>query len=415
MDQYVAIAQEYIKKLPLDEIKALIEEYPTAVYAIGAIAFFWFAGKLLAYDKGVLGLFSSRDQVLGAKDVNKAVAEYEAMYGSDTRTGGVEHEQLVGKRQAEYTTLVNHLYDLVTDFYEYGWGDSFHFAQRLQDESFSESIRRAQHYLALRLNIDQSCLVADVGCGIGGPMRGIAKFTGCRVTGINNNQYQINVGTRYNKQQGLDKRCQFIKTDFMNIPVPDATFDRAYEIEATCHAPDKTKCYGEIYRILKPGGLFSGYEWCVTPQYDHTNPRHRAIKEGVEQGNGLPTLATYEEVQQSLRDAGFEIVDAFDTHENCHHSTEIPWYETLNGSYTLKGFRMTWFGRICTHTLVNTLEFLGIAPKGSVRVSALLNATALDLVDGGKMQIFSPDYFFLARKPEQVAKTPRRGRSANRH
>ena len=59
---------------------------------------------------------------------------------------------------------------------------------------------------------------------------------------------------------------------------------------------------------------------------------------------------------------------------------------------------MTHIGRLCTHCIVSTLEFLKIAPKGSVRVSALLNATALDLVEGGKEEIFTPSYFFLARK-----------------
>jgi len=41
---------------------------------------------------------------------------------------------------------------------------------------------------------------------------------------------------------------------------------------------------------------------------------------------------------------------------------------------------------------------LGIAPVGSTRVSALLNATAIDLCDGGKDEIFTPSFFFIARK-----------------
>jgi len=28
----------------------------------------------------------------------------------------------------------------------------------------------------------------------------------------------------------------------------------------------------------------------------------------------------------------------------------------------------------------------------------MLNDTAIDLADGGKLEIFSPDYFFLARR-----------------
>jgi len=33
-------------------------------------------------------------------------------------------------------------YDLATDFYEWGWGSSFHFATRQAHESFRESILR---------------------------------------------------------------------------------------------------------------------------------------------------------------------------------------------------------------------------------------------------------------------------------
>ena len=44
------------------------------------------------------------------------------------------------------------------------------------------------------------------------------------------------------------------------------------------------------------------------------------------------------------------------------------------------------------------LECLRIAPKGTVHVSAMLNATALDLVAGGELEIFTPSYFFIAKK-----------------
>ncbi len=31
----------------------------------------------------------------------------------------------------------------------------------------------------------------------------------------------------------------------------------------------------EIYRVLKPGGGFAGYEWCSTDMYDPSNETHR--------------------------------------------------------------------------------------------------------------------------------------------
>lgn len=44
-------------------------------------------------------------------------------------------------------------YNLVTDFYEYGWGQSFHFAPRRNNETFRESIRRAEYVLASRIEV----------------------------------------------------------------------------------------------------------------------------------------------------------------------------------------------------------------------------------------------------------------------
>jgi sterol 24-C-methyltransferase len=41
--------------------------------------------------------------------------------------------------------------DLATLFYEWGWGQSFHFANRHKDESFAQSIKRHEYYLASRL------------------------------------------------------------------------------------------------------------------------------------------------------------------------------------------------------------------------------------------------------------------------
>jgi sterol 24-C-methyltransferase len=99
-----------------------------------------------------------------------------------------------------------------------------------------------------------------------------------------------------------------------------------------------------------------------------------------------------------VQEAGFEVLDHYDANRGVHSPHEIPWYDTLKGTMTVSGFRMTWIGRCCTHALVTTLETLRIAPRGSAQVSALLNATVFDLVDGGEAELFTPSYFFIARK-----------------
>lgn len=233
-------------------------------------------------------------------------------------------------------------------------------------------------------------------------MRNIQEFTDSDITGVTINEYQVKVGNKYCAQKGIDKKCRLLQGDFQKLPeiLEKETFDVAFAIEATCHSPDRVQTFSGVNHCLKKGGIFVGYEWVVLPErgFDKTNKRHLEIKEGIEVGNGLPTLATAAEVVKSLEDSGFEVLEHFDANRNVHSKYEIPWYDTLNGSMTLKGFRMTHPGRICTHALVSTLEFLKIAPAGTTKVSALLNATAIDLVDGGKDEIFTPSYFFLARK-----------------
>jgi len=359
--------------------------------------------KSFGFVSDAASLLSNSDSVLGRNGVKASVANYEGLFsGARNKVGTTSTEDSIKQREKEYATMVSSFYDLVTDFYEWGWGQSFHFAPRLKGETFEESIYRAEHYLALRGNIQPTSKVLDVGCGVGGPMRNIQQFTGADVTGVTINQYQVNVGNQYCAQKGIDHKCRLTQGDFQKLPekFEAGTFDVAYEIEATCHSPDRKICFSGINHCLKKGGLFMGYEWVVLPEtgYDENNPDHVRVKEGIEVGNGLPTLATSQEVIHALEESGFEVLDAFDANKNVHSDREIPWYETLRGSFTLSGFRMTHIGRLCTHCIVSTLEFLKIAPKGSVRVSALLNATALDLVEGGKEEIFTPSYFFLARK-----------------
>lgn len=64
--------------------------------------------------------------------------------------------------------------------------------------------------------------VLDVGCGVGGPAREIVKFTGCHVTGLNINEYQVQRATHYAAKEGLTDKLKFVQGDFMvGAPQPE--------------------------------------------------------------------------------------------------------------------------------------------------------------------------------------------------
>jgi sterol 24-C-methyltransferase len=301
-------------------------------------------------------------------------------------------------RKSNYGRMVNAYYDLVTDFYEYGWGQSFHFAPRYKGETLEASIARHEHYLALRLGLRPGMRVLDVGCGVGGPMRTIARFSGAHVTGINNNAYQIERGTLHVEQARLTGSCSFMRGDFMAIPATPGSFDAAYAIEATVHAPDPAACYAEIRRVLRPGALFAAYEWCLTDAYDPDSPRHKEIKKGIEEGDGLPDLHYTHEIDAAVRAAGFELLETRDAAADS--DPETPWHLPLSGrDFSLAGMRSSVPGRWLTHRTVGLLERFGVAPRGSQAVHDVLITAARALADGGETGVFTPMYFFLARNP----------------
>jgi sterol 24-C-methyltransferase len=404
-----------LKNLPVEQLvqKAtnFVEENPIAVGVSAAITLVTgilvFRRAELRRDgndyanqiTGGMKLLNNTDHTLKKSEFEGSILDYEGMFsGARKETGAITSEESIEVRKAKYATMVNHFYNLVTDFYEWGWGQSFHFGPRFHNETFLESIKRIEYYMALRLGLTAGMRALDLGCGVGGPMRNIAVHTGCSIEGITINEYQVKIGNKYNANNGLSSQCKSVQGDFQSLPWADGYFDRAYAIEATCHSPDRVATFKGVARVLKPGGLFAILDWVVLKKYDPSNVNHVRVKEGIEVGNGLPTLATPEEVRRSFEEAGFEVIDALDLNRSVHALNEIPWYDTLNGKMSIAGFRMTWAGRLVTHSMVWMLELLRVAPAGSTRVSALLNATALDLVEGGKEEIFTPSYFFLARK-----------------
>ncbi|EPS74599.1 hypothetical protein M569_00156, partial [Genlisea aurea] len=219
---------------------------------------------------------------------------------------------------------------------------------RWKGESLNESIKRHEHFLALQLGLKPGQKVLDVGCGIGGPLREIARFSLTSVTGLNNNEYQISRGKTLNRLAGVDRTCDFVKADFMKMPFPDNSYDAVYAIEATCHAPDPVGCYKEIYRVLKPGQCFAAYEWCMTDSFDPDNAEHQQIKAEIELGNGLPDIRLTTQCIEALKLAGFEVL----WEKDLAVDSPIPWYLHLDGShFSLSTFRVTSVGRFLTRNV----------------------------------------------------------------
>lgn len=247
--------------------------------------------------------------------------------------------------------------------------------------------------------------VLDVGSGVGGPAREIVKFTDANVVGLNNNDYQIERATCYTERMGLSHKLSFVKGDFMQMKFPDGTFDAVYAIEATVHAPELESVYKEIFRVLKPGGVFGVYEWLMTDKYDDNNHEHRKIRLGIELGDGISGMVKVSEGLAAFKSAGFELLHSEDLADR---PDPIPWYNHLAGSFKYLTSpwdfftiaRMTWWGRGIAHGFFGAMETMGLLSKGTQKTADSLALAGDCLVAGGKQKLFTPMYLMVGKKPE---------------
>jgi len=279
----------------------------------------------------------------------------------------------------------------------YSQGQSFHFAPRFSGETFRESIVRHEYALSSRLGLKPGMKVLDAGCGVGGPARNIARFSGAHITGVTINDFQVARATLKAKNEGLSAVCEFQQGDFTKLKHADNSFDAAFSIEATCHSPERIDVFAEIFRVLKPGAVFGSYEWVMTPKFDPSNKHHIEIKRGIEIGDSLPDLVTQEECLAAFKAAGFEIVEAVDLAEQRY--SPVPWFEPFLSHFRFENFKSRPLGLIISHGLTAALEFLHVAPKGTTLIHKHLWTATKTLNLGGQLGIFTPMLFVKVRKP----------------
>ena len=105
--------------------------------------------------------------------------------------------------------------------------------------------------------------VLDVGCGIGGTSRHLAKSLGpnSKVQGITLSPNQVKRATELATEHNLPN-ASFQVMNALAMDFPDDTFDLVWACESGEHMPDKKKYVEEMVRVLKPGGRLVIATWC---------------------------------------------------------------------------------------------------------------------------------------------------------
>ncbi|NJR22665.1 MAG: methyltransferase domain-containing protein [Richelia sp. CSU_2_1] len=173
---------------------------------------------------------------------------------------------LITARQYQSSNSVANSYDEWTEdgILEFYWGEHIHlghYGTPPQRKDFLTAKSDFVHEMVVWGGLDKlprGTTVLDVGCGIGGSSRILAKDYGFKVTGITISPQQVKRATELTPE-GVD--AQFQIDDAMAMSFPDASFDVVWSIEAGPHMPDKAIFARELMRVIKPGGILVVADW----------------------------------------------------------------------------------------------------------------------------------------------------------
>ncbi|KAL8801123.1 MAG: hypothetical protein Q9182_004675 [Xanthomendoza sp. 2 TL-2023] len=225
---------------------------------------------------------------------------------------------------------IRHHYELASEYYFSLWGEHIHHGYFLTP---SDTKERAQLRL-IELLIDRSQLescsaVLDVGCGIGGTSRYLARNHGCKVTGITISGKQVGMATKLTCDAGINTQnptttdsvehgygsAHFHEVDAETMAdfFPEqGVFDCIWISEALSHLPDKPLFFRNAFKVLRPPhndtklpGKLVVADWFKAE--DLTEKQLEDDIRPIEDGMLLPPLCTQSEYQIYAKEAGLSI------------------------------------------------------------------------------------------------------------
>jgi len=187
--------------------------------------------------------------------------------------------------------------------------------------------RAATLELARAAGLDANKRVLDVGSGVGGTSRCLAKEFGCRVTGIDLTDEYCRAAAMLSAKVGLTDLVDFRQGDATALPFADGEFDVVWTEHVAMNIPDKPRLYKEMYRVVKPGGTLAVYDVLAGP----TGPVLFPVPWARTPDTSF--LVQPGELRRLLEDAGFTISDWSDT-------TEVAraWFVALAEKIRKEGF-----------------------------------------------------------------------------
>nr|YP_002049193.1 probable sterol-C-methyltransferase [Paulinella chromatophora]ACB42983.1 probable sterol-C-methyltransferase [Paulinella chromatophora] len=170
------------------------------------------------------------------------------------------------KRHYKDSRSVANAYDDWTEdkLLEHLWGEHVHlgyYKSRIGKDNFRVAKEVFVHELVYWSGLNQmppGAKLLDVGCGIGGSSRILARDYGFDTLGISISSFQIR---RARKLTTKNLSCHFLIMNALNLNLTNGYFDAVWSVEAGPHIPDKQLYADELQRVLRPDGLLVVADW----------------------------------------------------------------------------------------------------------------------------------------------------------
>ena len=159
-------------------------------------------------------------------------------------------------------------------------GEHIHHGYFLEPDDTKERAQiRLIELLISRSKLANDSSILDVGCGLGGTSRYLAKHHDCKVTGITISGKQVEMATNLTRKEveydattkaaGGSTKLRYGAVRFLELDAEqlgqsfrtDGIFDCVWITEALSHLPDKRLFFHNAFKVLSAGGKLVIADW----------------------------------------------------------------------------------------------------------------------------------------------------------
>jgi ubiquinone/menaquinone biosynthesis C-methylase UbiE len=151
--------------------------------------------------------------------------------------------------------------------------------------------------------------VLDIGAALGAVDELLVREHGAgHVTGIDLDPAMLAQMDERIRRAGLTNRVRSLRVDPGPLPFADDSFDVVFSKDSIVQIPNKPAFFAEVYRVLRPGGLFIASDWCRGGEGEYSAEMREYFRlEGI-----TYNMATLGQTQATLEAVGFTAVEVRD-------------------------------------------------------------------------------------------------------